>query len=234
MLLVALAQTPQDFNRVLDRRFADIHRLEATFEGGITLDVLSILIQSGCSDALELSPGKSRFENVCCIDGTFSGTCTDQGVHLIDHEDHIACGLDLLHDLFEAFLELTAVFGACDQKTDVQRENALLFKNVRNITLLNPLCEPFSDGGFADTGLTDQHGIVLGASTKDLDHAVDFVVATHNRIEFRLTGELGQVASELVECGGLGGSLGTGASAASCTHLCGFTQHPDHLGAHLG
>jgi hypothetical protein len=34
---------------------------------------------------------------------------------------------------------------------------------------------PFDDGGLADAGLAEEHGVVLGAAAEDLDHALDLV-----------------------------------------------------------
>ena len=72
------------------------------------------------------------------------------------------------------------------------------------------LRQAFDDGGLADAGFADQHGIVLGAALQDLDGAADLVVATDHRIELALAGTLGQVhrvlgqglAVGLALCGG--------------------------------
>ena len=77
--------------------------------------MLAVLIQCGGSDALQLTSGESRFENVGSINGTLCRTSTDQSVHLVDHKDHVARALDLLHDFFEAFLKFAPVLGASDQ-----------------------------------------------------------------------------------------------------------------------
>ncbi|CAI8161959.1 MAG: Uncharacterised protein [Synechococcus sp. CC9902] len=233
MLLVTLAKTPQNFDRVVDRGFAHIDGLEATLQSGIPFDVLAVFIEGCCSDALKFTPCQSRLQDVGGIDGSLCGTGTDQGVHLVDHQDHVSCGLDLLHDLFEPLLKFTPVLGTCNQQTDVESENTLVLEDVRNVSLLNPLSEAFSDGGFTNPGLTDQDGVVLGAASQNLDHTIDFVVSADNGIELGLGGHLGEVAAELVERGGFGGTLAT-AAAAAAGNLCGFTQHPDHLGAHFG
>ena len=58
-------------------------------------------------------------------------------------------------------------------------------------------------------------------------------MTTHHRVELRFGGELSEVVAELVEGGGFGGSLGTAATATG-GDFSGFTQHANHLGAHLG
>ena len=49
--LVALLQAAQDRDRVLDRRLADEHRLEAPLERGVLLDVLAVLVERRRADA---------------------------------------------------------------------------------------------------------------------------------------------------------------------------------------
>ena len=93
--------------------------------------------------------------------------------------------------------------------------------------------QALSDGSLTNTRLTDQNGVVLGAATKDLDDAIDFVMTPHHRVELRFGGELGEVVAELVERWGFGGSLCTAATATG-GDFSGFTEHADHLGAHLG
>merc|ERR1712100_101851 len=100
----------------------------------------------------------------------------------INDEDHVACRLDLLHDFFEAFLKFTAVLRSSDQKSDVEGQNTLLFKDIGDVTLLNALGKAFCDGGLADTGLADQNWIVFRSATKDLNHTIDFVVTPNHRV----------------------------------------------------
>ena len=59
--------------------------------------------------------------------------------------------------------------------------------------------EALDDGGLADAGLADQHGVVLRAAREDLHHALDLGLAADHRVELALGGLLRQVAAELVE-----------------------------------
>ena len=65
--------------------------------------------------------------------------------------------------------------------------------------------QALDDGGLADAGLADEHGVVLGAARQHLDAAADFVVAADDRIELVLLGQAGQVAPVFFE--GLVGGL---------------------------
>ena len=69
--------------------------------------------------------------------------------------------------------------------------------------------QSLDDGGLANTRLTDQYRIVLGAALQDLDGATDFVVATNHRIELALTRTLGQIHGVFLERLALSLGLGT-------------------------
>ena len=58
---------------------------------------------------------------------------------------------------------------------------------------------PFDDGRLADTGLADEDGVVLGAPGQDLHDPFDLAFAADHRVELAFPGQLGQVATELVE-----------------------------------
>ena len=58
---------------------------------------------------------------------------------------------------------------------------------------------PLHDRGFAHPGLAHQHRVVLGAPGKDLHHPLSFAAAADHRIQLIVVGELGQVATELVQ-----------------------------------
>ncbi|GIU99002.1 MAG: hypothetical protein KatS3mg014_0618 [Actinomycetota bacterium] len=61
------------------------------------------------------------------------------------------------------------------------------------------LGETLDDGGLADTGLADEHGVVLRPAGQDLHDPLDLPLAPDDRVELALPGELGEVPPELVE-----------------------------------
>ena len=71
------------------------------------------LVHRGGADALQLAPGKRRFQHVRGIQAALSATSPDDRVELI-YEHHqiriVACRLDYRLD---PFLEIAPVFGAC-------------------------------------------------------------------------------------------------------------------------
>ena len=97
----------QHFDGLLNRRFIDVHRSEAPFKGGVFLDVLVILVEGGSADALQFTARKRWLEHIRSVHCSLSGTSTNHGVQLIDHEDDIALrALDLFDGGLQALLEL--------------------------------------------------------------------------------------------------------------------------------
>ena len=196
MNLVALAQTAQDRDGVLDRRLADEHRLEAPLERGVLLDVLAILVERGRADGVQLAAGQHRLQHLRGVHRAFAGAGADDRVQLVDEQDDRALGFgDLLEHGLEPLLELAAVLGAGHQRAHVEREDLLVLQPLGHVAADDALRQPFDDGGLADAGLADEHRVVLGAARQHLDDAAHFLVAADDRIELALLGELGEVAA---------------------------------------
>src|SRR5205814_5674660 len=66
--LVALLEAAQNGDRVLDRRFAHVHGLEAPLEGGVLLDVLAVLVEGGGTHHVQLAARESGLQHVGGID----------------------------------------------------------------------------------------------------------------------------------------------------------------------
>ena len=95
---------------------------------------------------------------------------------------------------FQPLLELAAIFGAGDQRAEVERQHLLVLEALRHVALHDAVRQPLDDGRLADAGLADQHRIVLGAARQHLDGAPDLLVAADHRIELAFGGGLGEVA----------------------------------------
>ena len=183
--LVALLQAAQDRDGVLDSRFIDHDRLETTLQRGVLLDIFAVLVQRGRADTVQLAAGQHGLEQVAGIHRAVGLARTDNGVQLIDEEDDLALGLlDLVEDALQAFLELAAVFGTCDQRTHVQTEHGMILQVFGHISAFDPLRQPLGDGGLTDTGLTDQHGVVLAFAGQDTDDIANFRIASNHRVKF--------------------------------------------------
>ena len=128
---------------------------------------------------------------------------------LVDEGDDLSVGAsDLSEDGLEAFLELSAILGACDHRGHVKGDEALVPQGLGDVTGDDALGEPFNDGGLTDARFTDENRVILRASRQDLNDAPDLVVAPDDGIELAFARNLGEIATVLRQ--GLEGSLGVG------------------------
>ena len=202
MDLVALAQAAQDRDRLLDGRLVHEHRLEAPLQGGVLLDVLAVLVEGRRADRVQLAAGEHRLEQVGRIHRALGRAGPDDGVELVDEQDHLALGvLDLLEHGLEPFLELAAELGAGDDGAEIQRDHALVLERLGDVAADDPLGEAFGDGRLADARLADQDRVVLRPAGQDLDDAADLVVAPDDRIQLAGSRFGGEVPTVLLERG---------------------------------
>ena len=195
MNLVALLETAQDGDGVLDAWLTDVHRLEAPLERCILLDVLLILIQSRGPYGAQLAAGQSRLQDVGGIHGPLRRSGADDRMQLVDEEDHVAFRfLDLFNDCLEPVFEFSAVLRAGDHGAEIERYDALVLKAFRNVPLDDPPGQTFDDGRLADARLADQHRIVLRPARQDLNDAPDLLVPSDHRIELAAARQRRQIA----------------------------------------
>src|SRR5438093_12592154 len=232
MRLVAVAQAAQDLHGVVDRRLVDADLLEASLERCIALEVLAVFVERRRADRLQLAAGERGLEDRRGVDRALGRAGADEIVELVDEQDDVAALGDLLHHLLEALLELTAVLRACNEGGQVERVDLLVLQELGNLVRRDPRREAFDDGGLADAGLADQHGVVLRAARQDLHHALDLGLTADDGVELALGGLLGQVATELVEeLGAL--RLLAGSGGPTLLAAAGTGQHADDLVANL-
>src|SRR5262249_38791901 len=159
-------------------RRIDLDRLEAAFERSILLDVLPVLGRRRRADAADLAARERRLEDVGRVERAFRRTRAYERVELVDEHDDVRVLGQFLHDRLEGLFELAAVLRAGDDQRDVQRENALVGKEVRDVAVDDLLREPLDDRRLADARLADEDGVVLGPAAQDLLHALEFDVPT--------------------------------------------------------
>ena len=200
MNLVALAQSAKDADGVLDVGLAHHHRLEPALQGRVFFYVLAVFVERGGPDSAQLASGECRLEQVGGINGALRGAGADEGMKLVDEQDHLAVGaFDLLEHCLEPVLKLAAELRACDEGSQIERDDPLTLEALGHVPFCNSLRETFGDSGLADAGFADKDWIVLGPAREDLNHAPDFLIPADDGIELALSGELGQVAAILLE-----------------------------------
>ena len=95
----------------------------------------------------------------------------------------------LIENRAKAFLKLPSKFGARNQSPQIQRHKPQVLKGVGHLARDDALGQQLGNGGLANAGSTNQHGVVLAATRQHLDQIADFGIASDHRIEiasFRL------------------------------------------------
>ena len=197
--LVAVAKAVENAQSLFLARLFHVHRLEATGERGIFFEMLAIFLGSGGSNYLQLATRQRRLQNSGGVDGAFSGTRANDGMHFVDEQNDVAVFDDFLDDLLQALFELAAVFATCDQRGHVEGDHALARDDIGHLIGHDELRQAFDHGGFAHAGLADEQRVVLLAAREHLHHAFDFGRTTDNGIELARLGFRGKVGAELLE-----------------------------------
>jgi hypothetical protein len=161
--------------------------------------VLAVLVEGGGADGLQLAPGQHGLEDRGGVDGALGGPGTDERVDLVDEQDDVAAGADLLEHLLEALLEVASVAAAGHERTEVERVELLALERLGHVARHDQLGQALDDRRLAHAGLAHQHRVVLGAAGQDLHDPLHLAGPADHRIELLLAGQLGQVATELVE-----------------------------------
>ena len=86
MVLVVFPQSLKNFDGLIDGWRIYDDRLEATLEGAVLLDVLSVFGERRRADTLKFPARQRRLEHVGRVDGALSSTGSDQCVQLVDEE----------------------------------------------------------------------------------------------------------------------------------------------------
>ena len=199
MLLIPAAQALEDLDRVGDGRLGHLDRLEPALKRGVLLQVLAVLIQRGGANGLKLAAGQHRLQDRGSVDRSLGSARPDQRVQLVDEQDDVTAGPDLLQDLLQPLLEVAAVPRTSHQGAEVQRVELLVLQRLGHLALDDLLGQPLHHGGLAHPRLPDQHRVVLGAPGQHLHDPLDFLLPADHGIELALARRSGQVPAELVQ-----------------------------------
>ncbi len=198
--LVALLQAAQDADGVLDTRLGDVHLLETALQSGILLDVLAEFVERGGADHAQLATGEHRLDHVAGVHRALSRAGANDGVELVDERDDLTGGVgDLLEHRLEALLELAAVFRTGEHRAEVEGDDALVLQALGHVAVGDAPSQPLHDGGFADTGLADEDGVVLRAPGQHLDDPADLLVASDDGVDLAVAGSGREVLAVALE-----------------------------------
>ena len=198
--LVPVLQPGQDLDRLVDRRLAHQHGLEAPFERRVLLDVLAVLVECRRPDHVELPAGQRRLQHVPGVHRALGRAGAHDGVHLVEEDDELV-GVpgDVVDDALEALLELAAVLRAGDHSCEVESDEALAAQRLRDVVVDDPLCDALDDRGLPDARVAEEDRVVLRSAREDLDRLLDLVRAPDHRVELPVARLLGEVSAVLVE-----------------------------------
>ena len=120
---IALFQTAQYGDGVLNSRFVHHNGLEASFKGFIFFDELPVLIESSRADAVQFASCQHRFQQVACVHSAVRLARAHDGMKFVNEQYYPALRLlYLFNDRFEALFKLAPVLCACDKASHIQRE----------------------------------------------------------------------------------------------------------------
>ena len=177
----------------------NFYGLEAALERAVFFNGLAIFAGRGCADALNFTAAERGLQNIRGVERAFGRTCANQSVELVNEDDGVLVLHQFLHDGLEALFKLSAVFCAGDDEGKIERKNALVGEERRDVAIGDALRETFDDGGLADSGLANEHGIILRAAAENLNDALEFAFAADERIELAIGGGLREIAAEFRE-----------------------------------
>ena len=212
--LVLIPQSLQDLQRSLRGGLSHGDGLEPALQSGVLLDVLAVLVEGGGAHHTDLAAGQSGLENVGGVHGTLGGAGAHDGVQLVDEKDDVAGLLHLVDGVLDALFKLTPVLGAGHHAGQIQRQDPLVQQLLRHVGGGDALGQTLCDGGLAYAGLTDEHGVILGAAGQDLDDPLDLLFTANDGVQLAAAGRLRQVTGILLQSALLAALLCGSGSAA--------------------
>ena len=197
---VALAQATENRDGILDARLLHHYRLETALERGIFLDVLAVFVERRGADAVQFTAREHRLEHVAGVHGALGFARSDHRMDFVNEEDDLALGAhDFVEHGFEAFLEFAAKLRPRDERPEIEADKAFVLEAVGHVAGNDAAGQSLDDGGLADAGLANKHGIVLRAARQHLNASTDFGVAADDRVELILLRQLREVAPVFFE-----------------------------------
>jgi|GEM_PF-5686136 len=195
MQFVFFLQAAQDRDCVLDIGLVDKDRLEAPRQRRVLFDIFPVLVERRRADAVKVAARQRGLQQVRGIHRAVGLAGADKLVHLVDEENDTAVRrADFAEHGLQPLLEFAAIFGAGDQRAEIERHQLLALQAFGHVAIDDAERETLGNRRLADAGLADQHRIVLGAARQHLDGAPDFLVAADHRVELARACFGGEVA----------------------------------------
>ena len=192
----------EDFVGIFDGGFGDINFGKTPGEGFVLVEKIAVFGVRCRSDAADIAPSQRRLEDVACIHApAASAACSHQCMDLVDEDDRIGQGFELVNHPLEALFKISAKFRPSHQCPHLQRINSGIFEDFGDGTFGDPECQSLGDSGFAHTGFSDEEGVVLLAAHQRLHHPLDLFFPTNHRIDFVILCQCDQLNRKVIEIG---------------------------------
>ena len=120
-------------------------------------------------------------------------------MNFVDEQNRLWIGRQLLDDRFQALFEVAAILGTGKQSAHVEREYRCAFQHIRHAAFHDASRQTFRDGGFADSGFSDQQGIVLASTAQGLNDTFQFLIASDQGVNLAGLGLQVEIAGESVQ-----------------------------------
>ena len=146
---------------------------------------------------MDLAAAESRLQNIGGVYGALGGAGADNGVQLVDEKDDVAVLFSLLHYLLDTVFKFATVLSTGYHASKVQSQQLFVQELFRHLTLGNFLSQSLGYGRLADAGFANKTGVILTAAGQDLDHPLDLVITTNDRIQFSCSGVGCQIVGKL-------------------------------------
>ena len=190
-------------------------RLESALECGVFFDVLAVLVERRCADAVQFTACQHRLEHVGCVHRAVSLARADDGVHFVDEQNDLAVrGFDLFSTAFSRSSNSPRYLAPAISAPISSDRRRLVLEPSGTSPRTMRCARPSTMAVLPTPGSPISTGLFLVRRREHLDDAADLFVSTDDRIDLALGSELGEVARVALErvIGLLGGS-GVGSAA---------------------
>ncbi len=133
MLLVFRYDSLQDGVAFLRTRLINGDGLKAAFESRILFNVLSILFDGRSTNHLQFSTRECRLQNVCGIQCSLCATGTNDGMKLINKQQHLSTFNRFSKNTLDALFKLTTILRSGHHAGNIQCHYALMQNGFRHI-----------------------------------------------------------------------------------------------------
>ena len=178
----------------------DFDNLEAASKRGIFFEEFFVFGPGGGGDRAQFAASQCRLEKIRGIALPCRAAGADHGVGFVNEEnDGRRRGFHLFDQPLEAILEFAFDAGASLQEREIERADGDVLERRRNIACCNTQRKTFDDGGLAHARFTGEDGIVLTATSKNVDDLADLVIAAEDGVDLPGFGIRREIDRELIE-----------------------------------